>query len=66
MVESAAARANATLLELDVDADDVLHDRYGSRIPVLLGPEDVVIAEGPINDARMLRRDIRRVARSMK
>jgi hypothetical protein len=35
-IEPIAARFGADVIELDVDADAALEERYGERIPVLL------------------------------
>ncbi len=59
VVEWVAARCGATLVEVDVDGIDELVARYGLRIPVLLGPGDIVLAEGVIDDRRGLRRIVR-------
>lgn len=66
LVEAAAARAGVVLDEIDVDASEVLEERYGKRIPVLLGPDDRVIAEGLIDDRRLLRKQIKRSARAAR
>jgi hypothetical protein len=44
---------------VDIDTDEDLIERYGLRIPVVLGPGDVVLAEGVIEDLESLRRAIR-------
>jgi hypothetical protein len=49
--------------EVDIDADHRLVKEYGMRIPVLVAPDGVVIAEGLI-DRRSLRRALRRRRRS--
>ena len=49
--------------EIDIDSDDLLLQEFGLRIPVLLDPDDRVLAEGNI-DARRLRRRLRRLRRS--
>jgi hypothetical protein len=58
-VEGAARRLHVDLVEVDIDTDDGLIGRYGLRIPVVLGRDDQVIAEGVIDDARSLRRAMR-------
>jgi hypothetical protein len=60
IVEKAVARVGGTNDELDIDADDALTRDYGLRVPVLLGPGDIVLAEGRI-EARPLRRALRRL-----
>jgi len=59
LVEGAARRLHVDLVEVDIDTDDGLIGRYGLRIPVVLGRDDQVIAEGVIDDARSLRRAMR-------
>ena len=45
---------------VDIDGDDVLTRDFGVRVPVVLGPGDVVLAEGVI-EPRSLRRTLRRI-----
>jgi Glutaredoxin-like domain (DUF836) len=59
VVEKALARVGGALDEIDIDTDDALTRDYGLRVPVLLGPGDIVLAEGKI-EARPLRRALRR------
>ena len=59
LVVKAAKRRNLRLREVDIDGDDSLLQVYGERIPVLLGPDDQVIAEGRI-ESGPLRRALRR------
>ena len=56
LVHRAAARFSLTVDEIDVDGDDALLAKYGLRIPVVLGPDDTVVAEGVIDDQRRLNR----------
>jgi hypothetical protein len=63
VVRSAARRSGADVIEVDIDGDDTLVSLYGLRIPVVLGPEDEVLAEGVIEDVRALRRAIRGLTR---
>jgi len=58
LVLSEAKRVGATVEEIDVETDDSLISLYGIRIPVLLGPEEEVLSEGVINDAKRLRRKL--------
>ncbi|MEE8376510.1 MAG: glutaredoxin family protein [Acidimicrobiia bacterium] len=58
IVEWAVWKAGVDLEEIDVDGDDPLLSLYGMRIPVVLGPEDEVIAEGVIVDRKALRKAI--------
>jgi Glutaredoxin-like domain (DUF836) len=61
VVEQEVARVGGTIDEIDIDAEDALTRDYGLRVPVLLGPGDIVLAEGKI-EARPLRRAMRRLA----
>jgi hypothetical protein len=45
---------------VDIDRDDDLTRDYGLRVPVVLGPGNVVLAEGVI-EARSLRRALRQI-----
>jgi hypothetical protein len=58
VVEKAVGSVGGTIDEVDIDADDALTRDYGLRVPVLLGPGDIVLAEGRI-EARPLRRALR-------
>ena len=60
LVEQAVRSVGGTVEEVDIDGDDVLTRDYGLRVPVVLGPGDVVLAEGRI-EARPLRRALRQV-----
>lgn len=61
LVEKAVSSAGGVVEEIDIDSDDVLSRDYGVRVPVVLGPGDVVLAEGVI-EAKSLRRALRRLA----
>lgn len=63
IVDAAAHRETVAVDEVDIDSSDELIARFGLRIPVLLAPDDTVLAEGVINDRRRLGRAIRRSAR---
>jgi hypothetical protein len=63
LVRSAASRSGVGVVEVDIDDDDGLVARYGLRIPVILGPDEQVLAEGVIDDVRALRRAMKRLAR---
>jgi hypothetical protein len=63
VVVAAARRAGVDLIEVDIDSEDRLVKDFGLRVPVVLGPDDEVIAEGVIEDARALRRSIKRLER---
>jgi hypothetical protein len=54
------SRRGGTVEEVDVDGDAALADEFGLRVPVVLGPGDVVLAEGVV-EAKSLRRALRRV-----
>jgi len=51
---------NVAIEEIDVDGDDELTKLYGLRIPVILGAHDRVLAEGVIDDRRLLTDALRR------
>ena len=54
------ASVGGTIREVDIDTDDALTRDYGLRVPVLLGPGDIVLAEGKI-EARPYARSLRRL-----
>jgi hypothetical protein len=62
-VLAAVESIGGSVHEIDIDSDDLLLQEFGLRIPVLLGPDDRVLAEGNI-DGRGLRRRLRRVRRA--
>ena len=62
VVRRVAERRGVRLRVVDVESDDQLLGRYAWRIPVVLGPDDEVIAEGRIEE-RPLRRVLRRALR---
>jgi hypothetical protein len=49
--------------EVDIDTEDHLIKEFAVRIPVLLGPDGQVLAEG-VFEERPLRRQLRRLRRS--
>jgi len=55
ILEKETTRLGLSMIEVDVDEDATLRERYGTRIPVVLGPGDIVLAEG-----RIARRNLRR------
>jgi hypothetical protein len=61
MVTSVVEGMDATLEEIDIDTNPEYSD-YGLRIPVVLGPNNEVLAEGEIRDRRVLRTALRRLA----
>ena len=61
LVLAEAERVGATVEEINIDSHDRLVSVYGIRIPVLLGPEELVLAEGVIGDGKELRRKLRQL-----
>jgi hypothetical protein len=59
LVGSVARRLGIPIEEIDVDEHDDLLVSYGLRIPVVLAPDDRVLAEGVIDNRRALHRAIR-------
>ncbi len=64
LVEAAAAKEDVAVEEIDVDSLQDLRSKFGRRIPVLLGPDQEVIAEGVIDDRRQLRKRIKQSTRA--
>jgi Glutaredoxin-like domain (DUF836) len=62
-VLAAVEGSGGSVHEIDIDSDDSLLQEFGLRIPVLIGPDDRVLAEGII-DRRGLRRRLRRLHRA--
>jgi hypothetical protein len=60
VVEKVVAAAGGMVEEIDIDSDDALTRDFGLRVPVVLGPGGVVLAEGVI-EVRALRRALRRL-----
>jgi hypothetical protein len=60
LVEREVIRRGGALEVVDIDGDDGLTRDFGIRVPVVLGPGDVVLAEGVI-EPRSLRRTLRRI-----
>lgn len=60
LVQDAVRSAGGVVEEVDIDTDDALTRDFGLRVPVVLGPGDVVLAEGVI-EAKPLRRALRRL-----
>jgi hypothetical protein len=54
-VDRETKRRNLRFLEVDIDSETDLLQAYGERIPVLLAPDEVVIAEGRIESAPLRR-----------
>lgn len=59
LVVAAGRRWGLSVEEVDIESDSALLRDYGLRIPVVLGPEGAVIAEGEITDGRALARRMR-------
>lgn len=55
VLEKVAAKMNIAIDEVDIDSDDELSKLYGLRVPVILGTHDRVLAEGVINDRKLLK-----------
>ena len=64
LIARAAAQLGTPWEEVNVEQSAELEATYGERVPVLLDPDDTVIAEGAIDDFRLLKRSVRRSARS--
>jgi hypothetical protein len=60
VVEKTVRSAGGVVEEVDIDADDLLTRDYGVRVPVVVGPSGMVLAEGVI-EAKALRRALRRI-----
>ena len=65
LVLAEAERVGAEVEELNIESDDQLVSLYGMRIPVVLGPDGVVLAEGIINDRKILRKRFSRLLAEM-
>lgn len=55
ILERVAKDMNVAITEVDIDSDDELTKLYGLRVPVILGAHDRVLAEGVIDDRKLLR-----------
>lgn len=62
VLERVAGRLRVPVETLNIEEDDALLREYALRIPVLLGPDGEVVAEG-IFDERQLRKSVRRLKR---
>jgi len=60
LVEKATNRFGGEVVEIDVDSSAELTAEYDTRVPVVLGPDGGVIAEGRI-ERRDLNRRLRRL-----
>jgi hypothetical protein len=60
-VEVARIGGMVEVVDIDVAVDHTRLERFGARVPVLLGPGEIVLAEGVIS-RRALRRALRRLS----
>lgn len=58
-VERAARRARLELRIVDIESDDMLLGRYGMRIPVVLGSDGSVVAEGELGSTSEISKAVR-------
>jgi hypothetical protein len=49
-------RTGLQVIEVDIDTDDALVRDWGLRVPVVLAEDGRVVAEGPMDDERVLQR----------
>ena len=59
LVQAEATRAGLAVNEVNVDRDDWFVSVFGMRIPVLLGKDGEVLAEGIIGDRTTLRKKLK-------
>lgn len=55
VLEKVAKKMNITIEEVDIEGDDELTKLYGLRVPVVLGAHGRVLAEGVIDDRKLLK-----------
>lgn len=55
VLEKVAKKMNVAIKEVDIDGDDELTRLYGLRVPVILGAHQRVLAEGVIDDRKLLK-----------
>jgi thiol-disulfide isomerase/thioredoxin len=60
VLEKVAKSMNVAIEEVDVDGDEELTKLYGLRVPVVLGTHDRVLAEGVIDDRKLLKDALQR------
>ncbi len=60
VLKKVAKRMNVSIEEIDIDTDDELTKLYGLRVPVVLGVHDRVLAEGVIDDRKLLKDALKR------
>lgn len=60
MLVKVAKSMNVSIEEVDIDSDDELTKLYGLRVPVVLGVHGRVLAEGVIDDRKLLKDALQR------
>ncbi|HUG09225.1 MAG TPA: glutaredoxin family protein [Acidimicrobiia bacterium] len=60
VLKKVAKSMNVSIHEVDIDGDDELTKLYGLRVPVVLGTHDRVLAEGVIDDRKLLKDALQR------
>lgn len=60
MLDKVAKSMNVSIIEVDIDGDEELTKLYGLRVPVVLGVHDRVLAEGVIDDRKLLKDALQR------
>ena len=58
VLKKVASQRGVGINEVDIDTDDNLTKLYGLRVPVILDRHDQVVAEGVIDDVRLLTKAI--------
>lgn len=53
LVRRLAAQIGVAVAVQDIDADPALLHEYSERIPVVIGPSDLVLAEGIIDESEL-------------
>lgn len=60
MLAKVAKSMNVSIEEVDIDSDNELTKLYGLRVPVVLGAHGRVLAEGVIDDRKLLKDALQR------
>jgi len=60
VVEAAVQTSGGSMVEVDIESSDDLVRRYGERVPVVVGPDGGVLAEGAV-DPKQLKKRLRRI-----
>ena len=55
VIRRVARRVRASVVTTNIDSDPVMAVDWDLRIPVVLGPDGVVLGEGPIEEWRLFR-----------